>query len=180
MTLQNSIVTNKQKAIGWIKAIRPKFLISYIILGFGGIVIGIINSSNKLNAPLLILSLCTILLAGIGVHFRDEASDWLAGYDKIAGGVGVIREGILKVRSLQITGRVLTAISLGLVILHTIIIWQLIYIVVPIVVVILASNFITEKISLGHEIGPAFAYSMALLWVFLGQGWIFTFSTLFL
>jgi 1,4-dihydroxy-2-naphthoate octaprenyltransferase len=173
------MVTKKQKAIGWIKALRPKFLISYILLGIGGIIIGIIQPGNEINITLLILSLITIILAGIGVHFRDEASDWLAGYDVESGGVGVIREGILKVKPLQIVGRILTIISLGLVILHVFLIWQLIYIFFPIIIVIVVSNYITEKIPLGHEIAPAFAYSMALLWVFMGQGWTVSFSTIF-
>ena len=75
-------------------------------------------------------------------------------------------------------GRILTVISLGLTILNVFLIWQLIYIVIPIIIVIVTSNYITEKVSLGHEIAPAFAYSMALLWVYMGQGWIISFSTI--
>ncbi|MFX1478085.1 MAG: hypothetical protein ACFFCI_08130 [Promethearchaeota archaeon] len=172
------MATKKQQVIGWIKALRPKFLISYVVLGIGGIIIGIAHSENQINIPLLVLSFFTILLAGVGVHYRDEASDWLAGYDIESGGVGVIREGILQVKPLQIVGRILTTISLGLAVLHVFLVWQLIYIIIPIVIVILASNYITEKVTLGHEFGPAFAYSMALLWVFMGQGWVVTFSTI--
>lgn len=172
------MVTTKQKVIGWIRALRPKFLVSYVILGIGGVMIGINNVENQLNIGLLVLSFSIIILAGIGVHYRDEASDWIAGYDKESGGVGVIREGILEVKSLQIVGRLLTIIALGLAILHAFLVWQLVYIIIPIAFVILMSNYITEKVSLGHEIAPAFAYSMALLWVFMGQGWVVKFSTL--
>jgi 1,4-dihydroxy-2-naphthoate octaprenyltransferase len=173
------MVTKKQQAIGWIKAIRLKFLISYLVLGIGGVIIGINHSGNKIDILLLILSFITIITAGIGVHYRDEASDWLAGYDLESGGVGVIRDGILNVRPLQIVGRILTIIALGFAILQIFIVWQLIYILIPLVPVIILSNYVSEKISLGHEVAPAFAYSMALLWVFLGQGWSFTISTLF-
>jgi len=173
------MVTKKQQAIGWIKAIRLKFLISYLVLGIGGVIIGINHSGNKIDILLLILSFITIIAAGIGVHYRDEASDWLAGYDLESGGVGVIRDGILNVRPLQIVGRILTIIALGFAILQIFFVWQLIYILIPLVPVIILSNYVSEKISLGHEVAPAFAYSMALLWVFLGQGWSFTISTLF-
>jgi 4-hydroxybenzoate polyprenyltransferase len=171
------MVTKKQKVIGWIKVLRPKFLISYILLGIGGIVIGI-HAGNEINNPLLALSFITILLAGVGVHFRDEASDWLAGYDVESGGVGVIREGILGVKSLQNVGRILTGISLVFAILNVFLVWQLIFIIIPIAIVIVASNYLTERISLGHEIAPAFAYTMALLWVYMGQGWNITISTI--
>lgn len=172
------MVTKKQQVVGWIRALRPKFLVSYVLLGFGGIVMGIINPENELNITLLTLSFITIILAGIGVHYRDEASDWLAGYDIESGGVGVIREGILKVKHLQIVGRILTGISLGFAILQVFLVWQLIYIIVPIVIVIIISNYISEEVPLGHEIAPAFAYSMALLWVFMAQGWAVNFSTI--
>ena len=179
------MATKKQQAIGWIKAIRPKFLVSYVVLGIGGIIIGINHSGNTIDIFLLILSFITIIAAGIGVHYRDEAADWLAGYDLESGGVGVIRGGILKVKPLQIVGRILTLIALGFGIFQIIIVWQLfhsinlIYIFIPLVPVIVFSNFVSEKIPFGHELSPAFAYSMALLWVFLGQGWSFTISTLF-
>ncbi|MFX1574880.1 MAG: hypothetical protein ACFFB0_19255 [Promethearchaeota archaeon] len=172
------MVTKTQQVIGWIKALRPKFLVSYVLLGIGGIIVGITSSKNHIHIPFLVLSFLTIILAGVGVHFRDEASDWLAGYDVESGGVGVIREGILQVKPLQIVGRILTTISFGLAILHVFLVWQLIYIIIPIAIVIITSNYITEKISLGHEFGPAFAYSMALLWVYMGQGWVVTFSTI--
>jgi 1,4-dihydroxy-2-naphthoate octaprenyltransferase len=173
------MATKKQQAIGWIKAIRPKFLVSYVVLGCGGIVIGIIHPGNTININLLIFSFITIITAGIGVHYRDEASDWLAGYDLESGGVGVIRDGILKVKHLQIVGRIMTAISLCFAILQVFITLQLIYILIPLVPIILLSNYVSERIPLGHEASPAFAYSMALLWVFLAQGWSFTISTLY-
>jgi len=173
------MATKKQQAIGWIKAIRPKFLVSYVVLGIGGIIIGINHPGNTIDIVLLILSFITIITAGIGVHYRDEAADWLAGYDLESGGVGVIRDGILKVKHLQIVGRILTIISLGFAILQVFITWQLIYILIPLVPVIVLSNYVSESITLGHEVAPAFAYSMSLLWVFLAQGWIFTLSTLY-
>jgi 1,4-dihydroxy-2-naphthoate octaprenyltransferase len=173
------MATKKQQAIGWIKAIRPKFLISYVVLGIGGIIIGINHFGNQIDIFYLILSFVTIITAGISVHYRDEAADWLAGYDLESGGVGVIREGILKVKHLQIVGRILTVIALGFGIFQIFFVWELIYIFIPLVPIIVFSNYVSEKIPLGHEISPAFAYSMALLWVFLGQGWNFTISTFF-
>jgi 1,4-dihydroxy-2-naphthoate octaprenyltransferase len=173
------MTTKKQQIIGWIKAIRPKFLVSYVILGIGGLIIGINNSENKIDILSLTFSFITIITAGIGVHFRDEASDWLAGYDKESGGVGVIREGLLGVKPLQIVGRIFTIIALGFATLQLFFAWQLIYIFIPLIPVIIFSNYVSEKIPLGHEVSPAFSYAMALLWVFLAQGWSFTISTLF-
>jgi 1,4-dihydroxy-2-naphthoate octaprenyltransferase len=179
------MATKKQQAIGWIKAIRPKFLVSYVVLGIGGIVIGIHHPGNTINIVILILSFITIITAGIGVHYRDEAADWLAGYDLESGGVGVIRDGILKVKPLQIVGRILTVIALGFAVLQVFLTWlifltwQLIFIFIPLIPVIVFSNYVSERIILGHEASPAFAYSMALLWVFLAQGWSFTISTLY-
>ena len=167
------MATKKQQAIGWIKAIRPKFLVSYVVLGIGGIMIGINHSGNKIDIFYLILSFITIITAGIGVHYRDEAADWLAGYDLESGGVGVIREGILKVKPLQIVGRILTLIALGFGIFQIFFVWELIYIFIPLVPVIVFSNYVSEKIPLGHEISPAFAYSMALFFVIFAFLFVF-------
>lgn len=168
------MVTKKEKSLAWLRAVRLQFVIAYVILGIGGLIVGSSILGNKINIPFAVLSFAIIIISGIGVHYRDEASDWIEGYDKEIGGVGVIREGLLKPEPLQNVGRILNIISLGLSGLQIYFVHQLIYIIFPIMAVVIGANYFTEKVPLGHELGPAFAFSMAFVWVYMGQGWIVT------
>ncbi len=172
------MVTTKQQFIGWIRAMRIQFLFAYIILGIGGLVIGYIQFHIPIESVQATLSFVIIFISVIGINFRDEAADWLDGYDKIYGGAGVIREGLLTPKSLQITGRLLNLIGFLLAVLQTWFKPQLIWLLVPIFLVVLGPNLLTEKITLGHELFPAFSFIASLLWTFLGQGWVLTAPTI--
>ncbi len=173
------MTSRKQKTIGWIRAIRPQFLFAYVVLGLGGLFIGLALFRSLASILYAVLSFTTIILATIGINFRDEAADWLDGFDKEYGGAGVIREGILEVKPLQFWGRLLNVIAIGIAIVQTFFIPPLIYVLIPIGFVIIGSNYLTERIFLGHEIFPAFSFTMTFLWVYLGQGWPFTTGILY-
>ena len=115
------MVTTKQQFIGWIRAMRIQFLFAYIILGIGGLVIGYIQFHIPIESVQATLSFVIIFISVIGINFRDEAADWLDGYDKIYGGAGVIREGLLTPKSLQITGRLLNLIGFLLAVLQNLV-----------------------------------------------------------
>lgn len=168
------MVTKKEKGFAWLRAIRLQFVIAYVILGIGGLIVGSSILGNKINIPFTVLSFAIIIISAIGVHYRDEASDWIEGYDKEIGGVGVIREGLLEPKPLQNIGRTLNIIAMLLAGLQIYFVRQLLYIVFPIIIVIIGANYLTEKLSLGHELGPAFAFTMAFIWVYMGEGWIVT------
>jgi 1,4-dihydroxy-2-naphthoate octaprenyltransferase len=172
------MVTVKQQLIGWIRALRIQFVIGYIILGAGGIVIGSVQFHTPINILQEFIAFSIIILAAIGINFRDEASDWVAGYDKEHGGAGVIRENLLTVKSLQTVGILANFISLLLATIQAWLYPSLIYVLIPIFIVIVGANYITEKITLGHEIGPAFSFAMCVLWTYFSQGWQLTEATI--
>ncbi len=173
------MVSRKQKTIGWIRAIRPQFLIAYVVLGLGGLFIGLALFRTLPSVWYALLSFTTIILATIGINFRDEAADWLDGFDKEYGGAGVIREGILAAEPLQLWGRLLDVIAMVIAVVQTIFVPTLIYVLIPIGLVIVGANYLTERIFLGHEFFPAFSFTMTFLWVYLGQGWPFTIGILY-
>ena len=94
------------------------------------------------------------------------------------GGTGVIREGILDAHSLQVSGRTLNVIGGALGAIQVFYAPQLLYLAIPIAFVILGANYLTERVPLGHEIMPAFAFAATFLWVYLAQGWSLTLGTL--
>ena len=83
-----------ERLLAVIRLMRPQFLLAYIIIGLGGIIIGFSQDLELTSKSLSIIAFLPILIAASGVHYRDEASDWIKGYDKEFGGMGVIREGI--------------------------------------------------------------------------------------
>ena len=78
MSLEKDISLN-QKIVGIIKLARPQFLIAYLIVGIGGIVVGLWHGFS-MDIIVAIYSFLTVLLSAVGVHYRDEAGDWAAGY----------------------------------------------------------------------------------------------------
>jgi 1,4-dihydroxy-2-naphthoate octaprenyltransferase len=171
------MVTRKEKNIAWLKATRPQFLFAYIVLGIGGIAIGKAQFKDLPSIEWLLYSFAVILLAAIGIHFRDEAADWISGFDKEHGGVGVIRDGILEASPLQNWGRALDIVAIGLALVQTWFTPILLVAVIPSIIIIVGSNYITERIPLGHEVTPALAFMLTLLWTYLGQGWQLTVGT---
>jgi len=166
------MITKKEKLLAWIRAMRIKFILAYIVLGVGGLIIGTSRSTNKINYPIAIFSFLTIFISAIGIHFRDEEYDWKAGFDKEGGGVGVIREGLLEPKPLRIVGWIFTILSIIMCIVQVILAPLLLIIAIPLIGMIIGANFITERIFLGHELGPAFSYTSCFLWVYMAQNWI--------
>ena len=87
-------ISLNQKFIGIIKLARPQFLISYLIVGTGGIIVGLWQGFS-IDATIMSYSFFTVILSAIGVHYRDEAGDWAAGYDNEIGGMGWIGNKLL-------------------------------------------------------------------------------------
>ncbi|MFX0064193.1 MAG: hypothetical protein ACFFC7_18630 [Candidatus Hermodarchaeota archaeon] len=176
------MITINQKALGLIRAMRPQFLFAYTIFSIGGLAIGIGQQQTALGFEFAIFSILTVLIGAIGVHFRDEAADWISGYDKEYGGMGVIREGTFKPRTLSILGRIIDVIAIGFGILHAsfyVIVYKnpmLFLIGIPMAFVIIFANYLTEEIPLGHELVTGSTYWGTILWVYLGQGWPLTLS----
>ena len=172
------------KLIGFIKATRPQFLIAYTIISFGALAQGI-ASNFTIDPFVAIFSIILTLVSAIGVHYRDEAGDWAAGYDKEIGGMGVIRDGILEENTLRIAGRVISGITIGFGILQASFLYityddlTLFIIGIPIFIMIVLVNFLTEEVPFGHEIITAGSYFATFYWVFLAQRWIITPSTFF-
>lgn len=156
---------------GLLRATRPHFLWAYLVFSLGGIVIGLIGVGNSLDQRVALFSIATVIVCAIGVHFRDEYADWVDGFDTEHGGAGVIREGIVAPATLQTWGIVLTLVGIAMVATHAFFVPRLLIVALPSIVVLIWPNYLTERITLGHEVVTAFSYWAATLWVYLGQGW---------
>ena len=184
MTSKVIEVSKKEKLVGLIKLARPQFLIAYFIVALGGLIMGL-KENYLIDLPMAIFAIFTVLLSAIGVHFRDEAGDWASGYDKEIGGMGIIREGIFAEESVQTWGRIFSTITIFLGILQALVLLIimnqgiLFLIGIPIIIMIIFVNFLTEEIPLGHEIITAGSYFATFYWVFFSQNWILTPSILF-
>jgi len=159
-------------------ATRPHFILAYLIISLGAVVMGSAQDFGPIDGNLLILSLATIIIAAIGVHFRDEASDWDNGYDFETGGMGVIRVGILAPYELRRWGIAFNVVAFLLIAYQVIIIPKLLFVAVPASVILIWPNFLTEEFLLGHELFTSFSYWTALMWTYLAQGWDITMSIL--
>jgi 1,4-dihydroxy-2-naphthoate octaprenyltransferase len=172
------------KLLGFIKATRPQFLIAYLIVSFGALAQGVAKDYT-IDPLVAVFSIILTLVSAIGVHYRDEAGDWAAGYDKEIGGMGVIRDGILEENTLRKVGRVISGVTIILGILQAFLLYityedlTLFIIGVPIFIMIVLVNFLTEEVPLGHEIITAGSYFATFYWVFLAQHWIINPSTFF-
>ncbi len=176
--------TMTPKLLGFIKATRPQFLIAYVIIAFGALTQGVVEN-NTIDPFIALFSILIALVSAIGVHYRDEAGDWASGYDKEIGGMGVIRDGILEENTLRFVGRVISGVTIVLGILQASILYithndlSLFIIGLPIFIMIVLVNFLTEEIPFGHEVITAGSYLATFYWLFLAQHWIITPSTFF-
>ncbi len=182
--------TNEQETLpltkitGFIKLARPQFLIAYFIIALGALAQGLVQEFS-INAFHAIFAIFATLISAIGVHYRDEAGDWASGYDKVIGGMGVIRDGILEEKTVRNVGRIITAVAIALGILQAALLFldydqiSLFIIGVPIFIVIVFVNFLTEEIPLGHEIFTTGSYLATFYWVYLSQDWIVNSSVIF-
>lgn len=178
-------VSFNQKILGLIKLARPQFLIVYLIVGLGGLAFGAHQGLN-VDINIAIFSIVTVLISAVGVHYRDEAGDWAAGYDVESGGMGVIREGTLSEDTVRLLGRVISIVTIILAILHAFYLFltenqpSLLIIGVPIIIMIVFVNFLTEEIPLGHEIITTGSYLATFYWIYLAQAsWDLTISVIF-
>jgi len=189
VTNLESVVTKKegsinQKIFGLIRLARPQFLIAYLIVGIGGLVVGV-QQGFDIDFFIALYSLIVVLISAIGVHYRDEAGDWAAGYDVEYGGMGVIREGTLNENTVRLLGRLISFITIIMGIIQALhhFLYKnnpiLLIIGIPIIIMIVLVNYLTEKIPLGHEIITADSYLATFYWIYLAQAWNITTSVLF-
>jgi 4-hydroxybenzoate polyprenyltransferase len=172
-------VTINQKILALIRLARPQFLIAYLIVGAGALVIGEMKGLS-INFPMAIFSVVLALVSAIGVHYRDEAGDWSSGYDIESGGMGVIREGTLSENTVRLLGRIISFITIAMGIFQAINLYiaenePILFIIgIPIFIMIIFVNFLTEEIPLGHEIITTGSYVATFYWIFFAQGWSLT------
>ncbi len=177
-------VSNNQKLFGLIRLARPQFLIAYLIVGVGGLVVGA-RQGLDIDLFVALYSIIVVLISAIGVHYRDEAGDWTTGYDIEYGGMGVIREGTLSENTVRLLGRIISFITIIMGIIQASYLFLsknqpiLLIIGVPIFIMIVLVNFLTEEIPLGHEIITAGSYLATFYWIYLAQAWNITTSVLF-
>jgi 1,4-dihydroxy-2-naphthoate octaprenyltransferase len=178
-------VSLNQKIFGLIKLARPQFLIAYLIVGLGGLAFGA-HQGLTVDTTIAIFSLVTVLISAVGVHYRDEAGDWAAGYDVESGGMGVIREGTLSEDTVRLLGRIISIVTIIMAIFHALFLFltenqpSLLIIGIPIIMMIIFVNFLTEEIPLGHEIITTGSYLATFYWVYLAQAsWDITISVIF-
>ncbi|MFX0012999.1 MAG: hypothetical protein ACFFB2_04160 [Promethearchaeota archaeon] len=177
-------VSNNQKIIGFVRLARPQFLLAYLIVGTGGLVVGA-QQGFDVDLFVAIYSIMVVLISAIGVHYRDEAGDWAAGYDHEYGGMGVIREGTISENTVRLLGRIISFITIILGIIQAFYLFLsknqpiLLIIGVPIFFMIVFVNYLTEEIPLGHEIITAGSYFATFYWIYLAQTWNVTTSMVF-
>jgi 1,4-dihydroxy-2-naphthoate octaprenyltransferase len=177
-------VSINQKIFGLFRLARPQFLIAYLIVGIGGLVVG---AWQGLDIDLFVAfySIIVVLISAIGVHYRDEAGDWAAEYDVEHGGMGVIREGTLNENTVRFLGRIISFITIIMGIIQAFYLFlsknnpSLIIIGIPIFIMIVLVNYLTEEIPLGHEIITAGSYLATFYWMYLAQAWNISTSALF-
>ena len=172
------------KVTGFIKLTRPQFLIAYLIIALGALAQGLVQEFT-IDAFHALFAIFATIISAIGVHYRDEAGDWASGYDKVIGGMGVIREGILEERTVRNAGRLITVVAILTGILQATLLFldhdqiNLFIIGIPIFLVIVFVNFLTEEVPLGHEFFTTGSYLATFYWVYLSQNWAITPSAIF-
>ncbi|MFX0123384.1 MAG: hypothetical protein ACFFAE_07065 [Candidatus Hodarchaeota archaeon] len=177
-------VSINQKIFGLVRLARPQFLLAYLIVGIGGLVVGA-QEGVGIDLFVALYSIIVVLISAVGVHYRDEAGDWAAGYDIEYGGMGVIREGTLDENTVRLLGRIISSITIILAIIQASYLFlskgqpALLIIGVPIFFMIVFVNYLTEEIPLGHEIITAGSYLATFYWIYLAQEWDITTSVLF-
>jgi 1,4-dihydroxy-2-naphthoate octaprenyltransferase len=177
-------VSINQKIFGLIRLARPQFLIAYLIVGVGGLVVGA-QQGLDIDLYVALYSIIVVLISAIGVHYRDEAGDWAAGYDIEYGGMGVIREGTLNENTVRLLGRIISIITIIMGIIQALYLFLsknepiLLIIGLPIFAMIVLVNYLTEEIPLGHEIITSGSYLATYYWIYLAQAWEITTSVIF-
>ena len=169
---------NKKKIIGAIKATRPQFIIAYYIIGAGGLIIGLAQGFT-LNIISAIYAYIAVGFAVAGINCRDEAYDWVAGYDIEYGGMGVIRDGTFEAKTLMRWGIILDIVAVILFIPPVFFYPLLLVPLIPGVIVMIGANYLTEEIPLGHELMPPLSFLTVMLWIYLSQGWGFSIPTIY-
>jgi len=171
-----NVPSKQQKIIGVIRVLRPQFLVAYVIVGFGGMAIGIAQGHELTNESLGLYAFLPIIITAMGVHLRDEAGDWITGYDKEHGGMGVIREGLFTVETIRIWGLMLTIIGILIGLIQATGSLIMFVVGIPMLIVIIFTNYLTEEVLFGHEIVTSSSYWGSFLWVYLAQKWPLTLS----
>jgi len=159
-------------------ATRPQFIIAYLIISLGALVMGHAQGFDPIDTDLLLTSISTVIIAAIGIHYRDEASDWDNGYDIEIGGMGVIRNGKLNSRELRRVGVFFNLAAFALIAFQIYGDLELLWVAVPVSIILIWPNYLTEEVVMGHEVFTAFSYWAALMWVYIGQGWEITYPIL--
>ena len=168
MTSRNSQIK------GAIKLLRPQFLLAYSIVGIGGIIFGYVQIHLFPNLFLILYSFIPLLLAGMGVHLRNEAVDWMAGYDREHGGMGVIRDGIFSARRVKMAGIILIVPAFLIALLQIWWNWILLVVAIPMGLVIIFSDYIGARKAGIREVVIASSYWGSFMWLYIGQGWTIT------
>ena len=152
------------------RAARPHFIVAYLVFYAGGLVLGRVEGET-ISAGYAATSAAILVVAGVAVHFRDEAYDWVHGYDREHGGAGVVRDGTLGHKTLSRAGAALAAAAAlgiaGLCVLQPLTLAA----GIPGVAMILFHNHLTERVAYGHEMVTALSYGTAVMWAYLSQGW---------
>jgi 1,4-dihydroxy-2-naphthoate octaprenyltransferase len=177
-------VSLDRKVFGLVRLARPQFLIAYLIVGTGGLVIGVRQGFN-IDPFIAIYSIIVVIISAIGVHYRDEAGDWAAGYDQEYGGMGVIREGTLSEDTVRLLGRIISGVTIIMGIIQAVYLYlsenqpSLLIIGIPIFIMIIFVNYLTEEIPLGHEVITSGSYLTTFYWIYLAQSWSITTTVIF-
>jgi 4-hydroxybenzoate polyprenyltransferase len=172
------MIAKKHQVLGAIRVLRPQFLVAYLIVGLGGLVVGIAQGYELTNKSLGFYAFLPIIISAMGVHLRDEAGDWLAGYDTAHGGMGVIRDGIFSVKAIKTWGILLTLFGVTIGIFQALEYLIMFVVGIPMLIVIIFTNFLTEQVLTGHELITAGSYWGSFLWIYLAQKWPLTMSIL--
>jgi 4-hydroxybenzoate polyprenyltransferase len=158
------------QAHAYLRAARPHFIVAYLVFFAGGLVLGRVEG-QAVSTGYAVTSAAILVVAAVAVHFRDEAYDWVHGYDREHGGAGVVRDGTLGHITLSRAGAALAAAAaLGITVLCVL---QPLTLAagIPGVAMILFHNHLTERVAYGHEMVTALSYGTAVMWAYLSQGW---------
>lgn len=172
--------SRKQQLTGAFKLLRPQFLLAYTIVGIGGVTFGFVQLQIVPNLFVMLYAFIPLILAAMGVHLRNEAFDWLAGYDREHGGMGVIREGIFSPKQVKIAGTILIIAAFLMAIYQILGNLTLLFVATPMGAVIIYADYIGRQKAGLRELIIASSYWGSFLWIYLGVGWPITAAILVL
>ncbi len=168
--------TKKKQFLGVIRLLRPQFILTHIIAGFGGLAVGLAYGFELTKDSLGLYAFVPIIIIGIGVHLRDEVADWTAGYDAEHGGMGIFREGLFHVKTVRAWGFLLSGIGIVIGLLQTIGTSVMLIVAIPACIVVIFANYLTEEIPYGHELIIGSVFWGVFMWMYLAQKWPLTLS----